>query len=165
MYARMFHVLYKLPVVNLRIFMVYGPGQLDTKKLIPYVILTLLRGESPKILSGYRKVDWVYVDDVVEAMVTTISMRNVEGTTIDIGAGKYRSIREIVEHLGQLIDPSIQPFYGAPPDGPTEQEKSADVESTLSTVGWEPRVSLEKGLELTVDWYRTRWFDKKSVVI
>jgi nucleoside-diphosphate-sugar epimerase len=164
MYARMFHLLYQLPVVNLRIHMVYGPGQSDTKKLIPYVILNLLRGKAPTILSGHRKVDWVYVDDVVEAMFTTVSTRNTEGATIDIGTGRNCSIREIVEHLRHLIDPSIHPVYSAP-SGVMEREKVANVESTLSTTGWGPRVSLEKGLELTVDWYRTRWFDKKSLVI
>ena len=47
-YARLFDQLYGLPVVNLRVFMVYGPGQRDDTKLIPYVISSLLRGEAPR---------------------------------------------------------------------------------------------------------------------
>ena len=51
-YARHFHALHELPVVHLRVFMVYGPGQLDLRKLVPYVTVSLLRGEAPKLTSG-----------------------------------------------------------------------------------------------------------------
>ncbi len=55
-YARMFHALYGLPVIIARVFMVYGPGQRDLSKLIPYVILSLLQGKTPQISSGQRLV-------------------------------------------------------------------------------------------------------------
>ena len=48
-YARMFHALYKLPVVIARVFMVYGPAQQDLTKLIPYVTLSLLRGRGRRL--------------------------------------------------------------------------------------------------------------------
>ena len=51
-YARHLHALHDLPVVHLRVFMVYGPGQLDFRKLVPYVTVSLLRGEAPKLTSG-----------------------------------------------------------------------------------------------------------------
>ena len=53
-YARMFHRLHGVPVVLLRIFMVYGPGQKDETKLVPYVITSLLRGESPGIVQRHQ---------------------------------------------------------------------------------------------------------------
>ncbi len=62
-YGRMFQALYGLPVVSARIFMGYGPAQADYK-VVPYAILALLRGEVPKLTSGTREVDWVYVDDI-----------------------------------------------------------------------------------------------------
>ena len=61
--------LHELPVVHLRVFMVYGPGQLDLRKLVPYVTVSLLRGEAPRLTSGARAVDWIYVDDVVDAFL------------------------------------------------------------------------------------------------
>ena len=68
-YGRMFHLLYQLPVVILRVFMVYGSDQKDLKKLIPYVISSLLKREEPKLSDGKRRVDWVYVEDVVKGFL------------------------------------------------------------------------------------------------
>ena len=67
-YARMFHALYKLPVVIARVFMVYGPAQQDLTKLMPYVSLSPSRGD-PEDQQRRRPVDWVYVSDVVEGFV------------------------------------------------------------------------------------------------
>src|SRR5262245_19970534 len=98
-YARMFHALYQLPVVILRVFMVYGPGQQDLRKLIPYVILSLLQRESPKLSSGQRQIDWIYVEDVVAAFLAAAQAANIEGSTIDVGSGTLVSIKTIVEQL------------------------------------------------------------------
>src|SRR5215212_8525730 len=70
-YARMFYSLWNVRVSVLRISMVYGPAQPDITKLIPYSTLALLRGEPPLLSSGKRMVDWVYVDDVVDAFIRT----------------------------------------------------------------------------------------------
>ena len=87
-YARMFHALYKLPVVIARVFMVYGPAQQDLTKLIPYVTLSLLRGEKPKISSGGRPVDWIYVSDVVDGFMALAEAPGIDGGTFEIGSGK-----------------------------------------------------------------------------
>ena len=71
--------------MHLRIFMVYGPGQRDTRKLVPYVTTSLLRGEMPELTSGAREVDWIYVDDVVEAFLAAAVAPGAEGTSLDVG--------------------------------------------------------------------------------
>jgi len=65
-YARMMHALYGTRIAIARIFMVYGPGQQDLRKLVPYVCLSAARSESPQLMSGGRPVDWVYIDDVAD---------------------------------------------------------------------------------------------------
>ena len=154
-YARMFHALYKLPVVIARVFMVYGPAQQDLTKLIPYVTLSLLRGETPKITSGERLVDWVYVSDVVEGFVALGQAPGIDGATIDLGSGKLISIREIVQQLASVVDPKARAEFGALPDRPLEPTRLAKTAETFGKIGWEPQVSLREGLERTVDWYRT----------
>jgi nucleoside-diphosphate-sugar epimerase len=153
-YARMFHALYQLPVVILRIFMVYGPAQQDLQKLIPYTILSLLRGEAPKLTSGRRPVDWIYVEDVVEGFLAAAQAAHIEGNTIDIGSGKLISIRAIVEHLVRLINPQIQPLFGALSERSFEQIRVADPARSYALIGWKATTSLEEGLKRTVDWYR-----------
>jgi UDP-glucose 4-epimerase len=155
-YALMFHALYQLPVVILRIFMVYGPAQRDLRKLVPYVILSLLRGEAPKLTSGQRPVDWIYVEDVVEGLLAAAQAPDVEGSTIDIGSGELVPIRAVVERLIQIIDPDVEALFGAVPDRPFEQVRLADTARSNAMMGWKPTTPLEEGLKRTVDWYKQR---------
>jgi UDP-glucose 4-epimerase len=153
-YARMFHALYQTPVVIARLFMVYGPGQQDAKKLIPYVTLSLLNKQSPKLGSGQRQIDWIYVDDVVDGLIAAARTPNIEGRTIDVGSGTLVSIRAIVQQLADHIDPHVELLWGAFPDRSMEQTRVANISRTYDILGWKPRTSLAVGLERTVDWYR-----------
>ena len=152
-YARMFQRLYGTPVVMTRPYMVYGPGQ-RAHKLIPYVILTLLRGEAPQLASGRREVDWIYVDDVLEGMSAAMLAPGAEGRTFDLGTGTFVSIRDAVELVVKLMGSGVQPLFGALPDRPVEQERAADVATTVEKLGWKARTSLEEGLTQTIEWYR-----------
>ncbi len=153
-YARMFHALYQTPVVMARLFMVYGPGQQDVSKLIPYVTLSLLSKQSPKLGRGERQIDWIYVDDVVAGLIAAARTPNIEGSTIDVGSGTLVSIRAIAQQLSDRIDPEIELLWGACPDRPMEQTRVANISRTYHTMGWKPKTSLAIGLEHTVNWYR-----------
>ncbi len=153
-YARMFHRLYKTPIVILRVFMTYGPGKQNPRKLIPYVITSLLRGQTPKLSSGQRQIDWIYIDDVVDGMIAAVNAPDVEGCTFDVGSGALISIRTLVQHLAKHIGSSSHPLFGVEPDRPMEQVRVANIADTYTKIGWKPMTSLDKGLEYTVDWYR-----------
>ncbi len=153
-YARMFHALYGTAIVWLRIFMVYGPGQSDLEKLVPYVTLSLLRGEAPRLSSGARKVDWIYVDDVAEACLAAADRDGLAGETLDVGSGRLLTVRALVESLARMVGAGVELRFGAIPDRPFEQERVAQVAVTSARLGWSARVTLEEGLSRTVDWYR-----------
>lgn len=153
-YARMFHLLYKLPVAVLRVFMVYGPRQRDVRKLVPYVVRSFERGETPKLSSGERMVDWIYVDDVVDAFVAAAVAPDIAGSVVDVGSGDLVSIREIVERIAKLTGARVSPAYGALADRVAERPRSADIETAHSLMQWAPKTSLDEGLKRTVEWYR-----------
>jgi len=153
-YARMFHTLYQTPVDIARIFMVYGPGQNDLKKLIPYVILSLLRGESPNLTSGHRQIDWIYVDDVVHGLIAMACASNLQGDIIDLGSGELITIQDVVKKLVEIIDSEIAPRFGSLPERPLEQIRIARVSESAAKIHWNPQISLDEGLERTVSWYR-----------
>ena len=155
-YGELFATVWNLPVVTLRVFMTYGPGQRDTRKLVPYVIRSLLRGEAPQLTSGNREIDWVYVEDTAAAFAAAAAASEPTVASVDVGSGKTCSIRSLVERLVELVDPRIVPVFGAIEDRPLEQVRTADVEATAAAIGWRPQVGLDEGLERTVEWYRAR---------
>jgi len=153
-YARMFHALYHLPVMTARVFMVYGPGQQDVSKLVPYVIRSLQGNESPRITSGSRQIDWIYVSDVVEGFLALATADGMDGKSADLGSGNLISTQDLVIRIASLMGSSLQPTLGAVPDRPLEQVRVADVAHTYNTINWRPVVSLNDGLQRTIDFFR-----------
>lgn len=150
LYARMFHLLYAVPVVTARIFMTYGPGQ-PAWKLIPSTANSLLRGIPPHIGSPVRQVDWVYISDVINGLLRLAEVANIEGQTIDLGSGTLTTIREVVETLRELSGAPVNPVFAAVPKRPFERVARADVEATWRILGWKPEVSLRDGLARTLE--------------
>ena len=153
-YARMFHALYKTPVVIARVFMVYGPAQIDLTKLLPYATLSMLQGKRPRISSGGRLVDWIYVSDVVNGFLALAGTRGIDGSTVDLGSGSLISIRELLSELASVIGDGASAEFGALADRPMEPTRIADIGNSSAKIGWSPQVMLKDGLRRTVEWYR-----------
>jgi UDP-glucose 4-epimerase len=155
-YARMFHELYGTPVTTARVFMAYGPDQPDESKIVPYSVLKLLRGERPALSSGRRRCDWIYIDDVVDALVALASVRGVTGQVVDIGSGTLRTVRHVVEAIVELTGANVTPAWGQLADRPGETEDVADAKESARVSGWSASTDLRAGLERTVRWYGDR---------
>ena len=153
-YVRMFGVLYRVPVTTARVYMVYGPGQQDLTKLVPYTINCLLAGRAPSITSGSRLVDWIYVEDVVDGFLRLALAGDAVGRVVDLGSGSLIATSDLVATICRLVDPSIAPNIGALPDRPMEPTGAARIEDSRRMIGWAPHVSLEEGLRRTIEFYR-----------
>jgi nucleoside-diphosphate-sugar epimerase len=152
----MFHALFELPMVTLRPSYVYGPHQRDASKLVPHVVTSLLADVSPGLSTGGRTMDWLYAGDAAAAFRAALEAEGVEGHTLDVSSGDRRSVREVVELLHRIIaPPSADVGFG---DLPTRRYdfdlSSGDPTSTRALLGWAPAISLQRGLELTIDWFR-----------
>ncbi|MFI7637442.1 NAD-dependent epimerase/dehydratase family protein [Nonomuraea sp. NPDC049400] len=153
-YAELYHRLWNVPCTIVRPTMVYGPGQRDTAKLVPYVTLALTRGEKPRLTSGSKLVDWVYIDDVVEAFALAGLSERAVGQAFDVGTGTKVSVREAVELLYRIAGEESAPPFGTVPDRLLDVPQVADPEPARELIGWRPLVGLEDGLRRTVAWYR-----------
>lgn len=151
-YGRAAHALYGLPVVHLRLPMIYGPGQRDETKLVPYAIRSFTAGDTPTFTSGDRVLDWLYVDDAVDAFLAAAVAPEIEGLTIDIGTGRGVAIRDIVSTLAELTG-AAQPAFGARPERANDIDWIANPERAGTLLAWSPKVMLEDGLTRTVAAY------------
>jgi len=151
-YARMFHKLYGLPTVMTRIYMTYGPGQ-SPKKLIPHSIARILRGDVLRIASPTRKVDWIYVEDVVCGLLAVLNAPGLEGESVDLGSGELVAIRDLIIRIRNLTNLNAPVEFGGFPERPFEQVRMANTTKTHMLIGWRPTVPLDEGLARTVDFY------------
>jgi len=152
-YARMFHQLYGLPVVVARVFMVYGPGQRDRSKLVPWAIEQLLSGRPVSIANPRRSIDWIHVDDVVSGLMAIADAQGIDGDSVDLGSGQLISTRELIEKLVELVGAEAEVSFMAGSDRPFEPVRAANVAASFEKVGWKPRVGLTDGLKGTIEWY------------
>lgn len=153
LYARFFRALYGTPVVTARIFMVYGPGQRDLSKVVPYAILRGLEGQPAELASGARPVDWIHVDDIARGLVALAGAPGIEGETLDLGRGEAVTVGDIVARIAAKLG-APPPRLGARPDRPLETVRVADPARTFAATGFRPAVDLDEGLDSTIAWYR-----------
>jgi UDP-glucose 4-epimerase len=141
-------------VIVLRPFNAYGPYQSD-KAIIPELILKCLRGLPVETTPGEQTREFNYVGDIVDGLVRAAEHTgNVEGV-MNIAAGEEVAIRDLVRTIHELTQSRSKLEIGALPYRPTEIWRMyADSSRARETLGWQPRVRLEEGLKLTVDWFR-----------
>lgn len=145
-----------LSFTALRYFCVYGPVQ-DYRRTIPPVmsgfIIKLLKGERPIIYgTGEKRRDFVYVDDVNDFHLMCIRDPRTDGKVFNIGSGINYSVREILDKISKMLGVDPDPIYKD--DLPGEAQVTlADITKARS-LGWEPKTSLEAGLERAIDYIR-----------
>ncbi|MCB1009315.1 MAG: NAD-dependent epimerase/dehydratase family protein [Acidobacteria bacterium] len=153
LYARFLHAVHGLPVVIARIFMVYGPGQKDLTKLVPYAILEGIEGRAARLASCDRPIDWIFVEDVARGLATLAGAPGVEGESLDLGSGASVTVGDIAARIAAEVG-APAPLAGCLPPRPLETVRRADVDRTFERTGFLPTVGLDEGLARTIAWYR-----------
>jgi UDP-glucose 4-epimerase len=153
-YARMFASLYGVPVTVARTFMVYGPGQKDTSKVLPYVITRLLKGMPAELSACRHSFDWIHVRDVVDGLLAIHDSNDLEGKIVDLGTGRLTPVADVVSSAATILKSKRLLKFGAITDRKGEPVNMADTIETNRLTGWFPRIDLSTGLKETVGWYR-----------
>lgn len=141
--------------VWLRLLATYGPKD-DERHLIPSVIRQLLKRERPALTAGEQKWDYLYVEDAAEALFRAAATDTVSGV-FNLGSGESHRLRDILERIRDLIDPSLPLGFGELPyavDHPMHLQTS--IERFCNATGWKPTVALDEGLRRTIQWYRAQ---------
>lgn len=147
---------YGIPAAILRPFNTYGSHQ-HLEKAIPRFITSAILNE-PLTVHGAGSAcrDWVYVEDVCEAIDSALhcDLARVQGEAINIGTGSPMNILSIarltLKKLGK--PPDLITYIGDRPGQVSRHIASTDKAERL--LGWKAKTSFEKGLDLTIEWYR-----------
>jgi dTDP-glucose 4,6-dehydratase len=157
--AQAWQVTYGLPLLVTNCSNNYGPFQFP-EKLIPVVIINALSGKDiPVYGEGQNKRDWLYVEDHADALLTVIQRGEV-GRTYNIGGENEARNIDLVRMICGLLDkkrPQDRSYahqISFVSDRPGHDARYAiDPARIRQELGWRPSVTLEEGLERTVDWY------------
>jgi UDP-glucose 4-epimerase len=152
-YCQCCTAVYGLETVRLRFFNVFGPRQ-DAKSPYSGVIslfsAAMARGQAPTIYGdGLQTRDFVYVADVVQALVKAAQAPRASGNVYNIGSGQSVTILDLVKHLNELLGTSLQPVHGPARAGDV-RHSLADIALARRDLGFEPQVSFREGLARTL---------------
>ena len=163
--ALMYHNLYGLPVVCLRYFNVYGPGQRPNSTyaaVIPAFIQAMLAGEAPVIYGGgNQRRDFVHVDDVVRANELAAGCDDAVGQVLNISGGGAVTVNELADILHGIIPDAPAPIYSPPREGDIYFSEAV-LDRAESALGYRPEVGLEEGLRSTVEWFRQSQAERQN---
>lgn len=158
LFAENFYKQYKLPIVTLRPFTVYGPGE-DGRRFISATIKSCFRGESPKLASQRIIRDYIYIDDVVDAYILAAAKnRKLAGEVINISTGIPSAIQDvaklIIKHTkAKNLKPDIGGFSLRTGEALSLVGSAQKAKALLD---WEAKYSLQEGLLRTIAWIKSQ---------
>jgi UDP-glucose 4-epimerase len=132
----------------------YGPRQDPFGEAGVVAIFTgrMLKGEACTIDGdGEQQKDYVYVGDIAAANV--LALHKGSGEAMNIGTGRGTSVNEIFQSLQRATGSDVPPRHGDPRPGDV-RKIWLDSSRARDVLGWEPRISLDEGIQTTVDWFR-----------
>lgn len=145
-----------VPVVNLRLYSVYGPYE-DSSRLIPTLCDYTLRGELPPFAKPEVTRDFIYIDDVVEAFADTALKMGpaLAGESLNIGTGVQTSLKELSTLVRDLFQLSAIPQFTPSAGRAWDTDRwYANPAKARRLLGWEPRVTLADGLRRSQAWWK-----------
>jgi dTDP-glucose 4,6-dehydratase len=157
--VRAWHETYGLPVVLTNCSNNYGPFHFP-EKLVPVVILNALAGKPIPVYGGGENVrDWLYVEDHADALLLVVE-QGALGRSYNIGGENERRNIDLVKTICGILDakrPKAAPYAAQityVTDRPGHDARYAiDPSRIREELGWRPSVTVEEGLEKTVQWY------------
>ena len=157
-YAGVYALNYGIEVVGLRYFNIFGPNQKPDgpyAAVIPLFMDALLKGKSPFINGdGEQSRDFTFVENAVQANIRAMFSQKpgATGRVYNIAYGQRTTINELYFNLKELVSSGVDPTYRAPRQGDV-QDSLADISKAKAYLGYDPKVDIRTGLEVTLKWF------------
>lgn len=143
----------RFPVVILRLFLVYGPGQ-DSSRFLPQIIKGCFSGKEFEASLGEQLRDFCYIDDITDGILRAMKSDNVNGEIINIASGEPISIRTVIEKVQTYIGKGNPKFGKISYRAGENMSLYADISKAEHLLGWRSNTTIEDGIKKTIDHYR-----------
>jgi UDP-glucose 4-epimerase len=144
----------RFETVVLRYFNVFGPRQSPHSQyaaVVPLFVTRIARDDPIVVFGdGEQSRDFTYVANVVDATLRAADAAGASGRIFNVAAGSPASVNELAETIGRILDKEVR-REAAPPRPGDVRDSWADVRAAHDVLGYDPRVTLEEGLRLTID--------------
>lgn len=155
-YADTFHI----PVLIPRFVNIYGPGDLNFTRVIPKTIKSILRKRNPSLWGGSAVREYLYIEDALRAFdfLAQMSGQQIEKNRIyNFGSRESISVTDLMEKIITLAKSNNK--IKKIPNGRIDEIKEQKISwnKAKRVFGWEPRIDLNIGLQMTIDWYRRHY--------
>jgi UDP-glucose 4-epimerase len=159
-YARAYHRTYGFPTVIVRPFNTYGPRshhEGDSGEVIPKFMLRCLAGKPMVIFGDGRQTrDFTYVSDSARGIILAATTATAVGRTLNLGSGFELSINDLARTIAEITErTSAEVVHDEARPGDVLR-LYADMSQARSLLGYEPKVRLEEGLAMLLEWYRSQ---------
>jgi CDP-glucose 4,6-dehydratase len=157
--ARSYWHTFELPVAVTRCANLYGGADTNASRLVPEGVCAALAGRSPVIRSdGSPERDFLYVEDAVRAYLAiweALERHDARGEAFNAGGGRPWRVADVVALISRLAGGRGAPDIRGAGTPPGEIDRQwVDSSRLQQLTGWEPTVTLEDGLQRTIEWYR-----------
>ncbi len=141
------------PVTILRLYLIYGPFQ-DLNRIVPIAIFNCLKNKTFNCSPGTQFRDFLYVDDLVEAILKILKIKKTIGEIINVGSGKPKKIKDLIKDIQSIIQKG-KPIFGKIKFRNDEIEYLyPNISKIKKQVKWLPKTELTKGLKKTIKYYK-----------
>jgi UDP-glucose 4-epimerase len=160
LYANFFYHHYGLQVVKTRLFNSYGPGEVpgQYRNVIPNFVFWALAGlPLPFTGTGEETRDFTFVMDIVDALLRAGYCEQGVGQEMNIASGEETNILQMAERINELTGNQAGIVKAPPRVWDTKKRLLANIDRARELLGYEPKTNFERGLEITVQWFKDNW--------
>ena len=148
---------FQLPIKIIRPFNIYGPRQ-SSRAVIPSIIIQALNNKKEIKLGNVEPSrDFTYVTDTCNAFLDILKIKNFFGNTLNVGSNNEYTIndiaKKILEKLNSKANIKKEPQRTRSPNSEVVR-LVCDNSKILKYTQWKPKVKIEKGLDMTINWFR-----------
>lgn len=160
LYCNFFYHYYGLKIVKTRFFNSYGPGEVpgQYRNVIPNFIYWAMKGSPLPITgTGEETRDFTYVGDLVDGLLRAGYYESVIGEAINLASGREVKIIDLANLINKLTGNKAGVKFVEKRKWDTKSRLLASIEKAKKLIGYEPKMDFEKGISLTINWFKENW--------